>query len=100
MLGFSVGWLDGWAVGYQHTTLKQEKGTQTNRGNVRRKDTHIYIYSFMYLLFPAAVPLQINIDTQNKKILPEHSAWSLAGRSVAPSVDMSGDSRAGSSADS
>jgi hypothetical protein len=54
----------------------------------------------MYLLFPAAVPLQINIDTQNKKILPEHSAWSLAGRSVAPSVDMSGDSRAGSSADS
>ena len=54
----------------------------------------------MYLLFPAAVPLQINIDTQNKKILPEHSACLWAGRSAAPRVDMSDDSRAGSSADS
>ena len=36
------------------------------------------------------------LDTNNK-ILPEHSACLLAGRSAALTVDMSGDSRAGSS---
>jgi hypothetical protein len=31
MLGFSVGWLDGCVVGYEHTTWIQEERRQTER---------------------------------------------------------------------